>query len=88
MAIFQIASRQILDDSVQGTIDGLAEEGWCRDAISASPRFNAEANWLQPTPSCNILQGNFDLVATVSTPSLQTMANANRAGKLRHVFRW
>lgn len=87
VAIFQIASRQILDDSVQGTIDGLAEEGLVQGRNLSVTRFNAEGDMVTANAIVqNILQGNFDLVATVSTPSLQTMANANRAGKLRHVF--
>lgn len=87
VAIFQHASRPILDDAVRGTIDGLTETGFQEGRKVTYTRFNAEGDLVTANAIAQaILQGGFDLVVTVSTPSLQTMANANRSGKLRHVF--
>ena len=33
-----------------------------------------------------IVNGDYDLVLTSSTPSMQAVANANREGRVRHVF--
>lgn len=87
VAIFQHASRPILDDAVRGTMDGLTETGFQEGRQITYTRFNAEGDLVTANAIAqSILQGGFDLVVTVSTPSLQTMANANQGGKLRHVF--
>jgi ABC-type uncharacterized transport system substrate-binding protein len=87
IAILQQASTPVLDDGVRGMIDGLAEKGY-RDGETADiKKYNAEGD----LPMANniareITNGRFDLVITSSTPSLQVVANANRAGRTMHVF--
>lgn len=87
VAVLQHGSQPILDEGVRGMIDGLAEAGF-RDGVNISiRRYNAENDL--PTANAiakEITSGQYDLVLTVSTLSLQAVANANRAGKTKHVF--
>ena len=78
----------MLDDGVRGMIDGLAEKGWRKgDTLYLRP-FNAENDG---TTANSIAQeivngGGYDMVLTSSTPSLQVVATANRAGRVMQVF--
>lgn len=87
VAIFQFASRQILDESVRGCLDAFAKHNLIPNKTVSIQRFNAESD----LPTANtiakaIVGGGFDLVITFSTPALQTMAGANKEGKVVHVF--
>jgi len=77
----------VLDEGVRGMIDGLAEKGY-RDGETADiTTYNAQGDL--PTANAiarEITDGRFDLVITSSTPSLQVVANANEAGRAKHVF--
>jgi putative ABC transport system substrate-binding protein len=68
-------------------IDGLAATGFVDGKNISIRRYNAEND----LPTANAIakemtSGAYDLVLTASTLSLQTVANANRAGKALHVF--
>lgn len=87
VGIFQFASRQVLDESVRGCLDAFAGHNLIPDQTVRIHFFNAESD----LPAANtiakaIVSGGFDLAVTFSTPALQTMANANQAGKVIHVF--
>ena len=87
VALFQIASRPVLDDAARGVLEGLAARRFREGTTLEVRRYNAEGDL--PTANAiarEIVGGRFDLAVTVSTPALQTLANANRDGKLRHVF--
>jgi ABC-type uncharacterized transport system substrate-binding protein len=87
VAIFQFATRPILDLAVKGYIEGLAQRGYADGHNILITRFNAENDL--PTANAiatSIVSGGYDLVMTASTPALQLMANANKAGKMIHVF--
>ncbi len=87
VAIIQFASRPVLDDNVAGMIDALAKNGFVEGRTVSIQRFNAENDFLTAnTIAKAIVGGHFDLVLTSSTPCLQTMANANAAGTIIHVF--
>jgi ABC-type uncharacterized transport system substrate-binding protein len=87
VAIFQFASRPVLDDNVAGMIDALAKDGFVDGQTVSIQRFNAENDFLTAnTIAKAIVGGHFDLVLTSSTPCLQTMANANKTGAMIHVF--
>jgi ABC-type uncharacterized transport system substrate-binding protein len=87
IAILQQASTPVLDEGVRGMIDGLAEKGY-RDGETADiTTYNAQGDL--PTANAiarEITDGRYDLVLTSSTPSLQVVANANKAGRAKHVF--
>ncbi|NOZ23854.1 MAG: hypothetical protein GXP25_22475 [Planctomycetes bacterium] len=87
IAILQYSSRPVMDQNVAGMIQGLANEGFVEDRTIHIQRFNAEndmptANQIAKT----ITDGRFPVVMTSSTPCLQAVANANKAGKAVHVF--
>lgn len=68
-------------------IDGLAEKGYVDGQRIAIKRYNAEGD--MPTLAAiarEVSDGQYDLILTISTPALQAVANANKAGKTKHVF--
>jgi ABC-type uncharacterized transport system substrate-binding protein len=87
VAIMQQASQAVLDEGVQGMIDGLAESGFVDGESIVIKRYNAEND--VPTSNAiakEITGGQFNLVLTASTLSLQAVAGANKAGKTIQVF--
>jgi ABC-type uncharacterized transport system substrate-binding protein len=87
VALFAFASNTLLEEGMRGAVAGLEAEGFSDGAGADFERFNAEGD----LPTANniakrIVDGGYDLVLTVSTPALQTMAAANQAGKVTHVF--
>jgi ABC-type uncharacterized transport system substrate-binding protein len=87
LAILQHSSQPVLDQGVRGMIDGLAEQGFVEGKGITIRRYSAENDL--PTANAiakEITDGRYDLVLTASTLSLQVVANANRAGRVRHVF--
>jgi ABC-type uncharacterized transport system substrate-binding protein len=87
VALFQFASRPLLDEGSAGVIEGLKNRGFVPGQTIRIERFNSE-NDLPTANSISraIVDGGYDLAITVSTPCLQTMAAANKAGKVVHVF--
>ncbi|MHB8520999.1 MAG: ABC transporter substrate-binding protein [Limisphaerales bacterium] len=87
IALLQQASQAILEEGVHGAIDGLKEKGFADGDNLAIRRFNAEGDMSTANAIAkDITDGKYDLVLTMSTLSMQAVANANRAGKTRHVF--
>lgn len=87
IAILQQASQPIVDEGVQGMLDGLAESGFTDKQSITIRRYNAEGDIATANAIAKeITSGQFDLVLTATTLSLQAVANANRAGKTLHVF--
>ncbi len=87
VALFQYASRPMLDETARGVIESLHAAGFRQGETIHITKFNAENDM----PTANsvakaILSGDFDMVITISTPCLQVMASANRDGKVTHVF--
>jgi len=87
VAIVQHANTPVLDEGIEGLLDGLAERGFRDGENIVIQRFNAQGD--MPTGVAiarQVTAGDFDLVITSSTPSMQAVANNNREGKTRHVF--
>jgi len=87
IAILQQSSTLVLDDGIRGMLDALAEKGYRDGETCVVTRYNAQNDL--PTANAiarEITDGRFDLVLTSSTPSLQVVANANKAGRAKHVF--
>jgi ABC-type uncharacterized transport system substrate-binding protein len=87
VALLQSSSRPLLEESMDGIREALAEKGF-RDGETVTFRSFCPENDL---PTANniaktIVNDGYDMVITASTPSLQTMANANTEGKVMHVF--
>lgn len=87
VAFLASSTRPILEDSMNGLKDELAANGF-RDGETIQYRtFNFENDL--PTAdnmARSIISDGYDLVLTVSTPSMQVMASANKEGKVTHVF--
>ena len=87
IAIMQQQSQAQLDDGVTGILEGLARAGFEDGRTISIRRYNAEGDAATAnTIAREITSGSFDLVVTVTTLSLQAVANANREGRTRHVF--
>ena len=87
IAILQHASSPVLDDGITGMIQGLAEHGFTHGTTAAIDRYNAEADMaIGNAIAQQIVNGDYDLVLTSSTPSMQAVANANQHGQVLHVF--
>jgi len=87
IAVLQQTSSKVLEDAVDGMIEGLAERGWVDGKTVTIRRYNAEGDMAQANAIAReIAGGPFDLVLTSSTPSLQAVATANARGRLKHVF--
>lgn len=87
IAILQQASQPIVDEGVQGMINGLGESGFTDGQSVTIRRYNAEGDIATANAIAKeITSGQFDLVLTATTLSLQAVANANKAGKTLHVF--
>lgn len=87
IAIFQQTSTAVLDDGVHGMVDGLAENGFRDGETAVIVKYNAQNDAAMANAIAReITDGRYDLVMSSSTPSLQAVANANKAGRTRHVF--
>jgi ABC-type uncharacterized transport system substrate-binding protein len=87
IALLQHVSQPILEEGVKGVIAGLAAAGYQDGDTIRLRRFNAEGDAATSnTIARELVGGEYDLIVTLSTPSLQAVAGANRDVKVRHVF--
>ncbi len=87
VSLVQPASQAVLDDGVRGIIDGLAARGYVDGDRLALRRYNAEGDvGVSAAIAREMVNGDADLLLTVSTLSLQSVANANRTARRPHVF--
>ena len=87
VAVVQHASTPVLDAGIAGTLQGLAEQGFRDGETVAVSIYNAQGDMATGNAIARqVTTGEFDLVITSSTPSMQAVANANRDGKVMHVF--
>jgi ABC-type uncharacterized transport system substrate-binding protein len=87
VAILKHASNLLLDDVERGVLEKLAAAGYQEDGRLALQRFSAEGD----LPTANAIaqrmaDGSFEMAITISTLSLQCVANANKDGRVIHVF--
>ena len=87
VAIVQHASTPVLDEGVQGMIEGLAAAGFRDGERLRIQTYNAQGDLAAGNAIAKqVTTGEFDLILTSSTPSMQAVANANRDGRTKHVF--
>lgn len=87
VAILQHASQPVLDDGRAGAIAGLADRGWIEGQNLELKLYNAQGD--MPTAQAiakEMTTGGYDLLLTISTVSLQAVANANKTTRVPHVF--
>ena len=86
-AVLIYSSQPVLLEGAEGMIEGLADSGFIDGQSIVFRQYNAEGDLATVnTIAKQITDGQFDLVLTMSTPAMQAVANANRAGKVVHVF--
>ena len=87
VAVLQQVSTTLLDDAVEGMLEGLSERGYVDGRTVTIRRYNAEGDLAQANAIAReIAGGPFDLALTSSTPSMQALATANARGRVLHVF--
>ncbi len=87
VAVFQFATRPIMEECVDGALAGLKAEGFADGQGIKVDRFNAENDLATAnTIAHSIIDQGYDLVVTASTPCMQTFAGVNRKGSVKHVF--
>ena len=87
IAVFKHSSRPLLDNAERGIIDALKQRGFL-DGENIDLTYYCAENDMPTanTIASEIINQDYDMVLTTSTPILQVMANANRNGKVIHVF--
>jgi ABC-type uncharacterized transport system substrate-binding protein len=87
VAVVQHASQPLLDDAVNGMLDALTAAGFADGRNIVIQRFNAENDLATANAIAKqVTSGEYDMVLTASTLSMQTVANSNKAGRAIHVF--
>jgi len=87
VALFQFSTRPLLDESIAGVLQGLKSEGFTDGQGMKVDRYNAENDLpTASTISRAIIDRDYDLVVTASTPCMQIFAGANQKGTVNHVF--
>lgn len=87
IALLQMASQPIMEDGAAGVLAGLRERGFEEGHNLSVRRLNAEGDTAVVNAMAQeITSGGYDLVLTLSTPCLQAVANANKQGRVPHVF--
>lgn len=87
IALLKHSSNPLFDDIQRGIIDALADQGFRDGEKLAITRYNPEGDL--PTGNLmaqKIASGQYRLAVSMSTVMLQALANANREGKVNHVF--
>jgi len=87
IGLLQHASTMLLDEGTRGAIDGLVENGLIDGKTIAIEQFNAQGDIsVGNSIAKQMVNARYDLLLTMSTLSLQAVANANRNGKTVQVF--
>lgn len=89
VALVQHASIPPLDDTLTGVVQALAARGYADGARIALRRYNAEGDVSTANAIAKeVTSADNDLIISISTVTLQTVANANRFATppRRHVF--
>ena len=87
IALVQYSSTLVLDDAARGVIEYLKEQGYENGRTIHLDRYNAENDMATNTGIAQqVASGKYDYAFTVSTNCLQSVANANRGGKVKHIF--
>jgi len=87
IAVFRYNSNQVLEETEKGLLAGFENIKAFREGKIELRRYCAEGD--MPTANTiarSIISDKFDMVVSISTPGLQVMANANKEGKVLHVF--
>src|SRR5260370_31923014 len=82
VGLLQHASTMLLDEGTRGAIDGLAKNGFVDGKTIVIDKFNAQGDIsVGSSIAKEMVNARYDLLFTMSTWSLQPVANANRNDK-------
>jgi len=87
VALVKHMSTQVLDEAETGVLEQLAAAGYKDGERISLQRFSAEGD----LPTLNaiakqVTDGSYHMVISISTLTLQCVANANKEGRVIHVF--
>lgn len=87
VAMFQMASQPIIDEGAAGVIDSLKEAGFVEGKNLKLTRFNAEGDIATGNAIAQeLVGGDYELIITLTTGALQSVANANKQRRVPHIF--
>lgn len=88
VAVVQHASIKAIDDGRVGLLEEFTRRGFVEPGKVSVKVFNAEGDiGTANAIAKDVVSGTYDLIVTISTPSLQTVAIANKsAAQVPHVF--
>jgi ABC-type uncharacterized transport system substrate-binding protein len=88
IAIVQNASQPIMEDGYAGIIESLKTRGYTDGQNISIKRFNAEQDiGTANSIAKEVTSGSYDMIISMTTVSLQTIASANKTGrKVDHVY--
>ncbi|MFM7189142.1 MAG: ABC transporter substrate-binding protein [Armatimonadota bacterium] len=88
IAIVQNASQPIMEDGFNGITESLKTRGYIDGQNIAIKRFNAEQDiGTANSIAKEVTSGSYDMIISMTTVSLQTIASANKTGKkVDHVY--
>jgi len=88
VAIVQHASIKAIDDGRIGLLEEFKNRGFVEPDTVSIKVFNAEGDiGTANAIAKDVVSGSYDLIVTISTPSLQTVASANKSAlRVNHVF--
>ena len=87
VGLLQHASIMLLDEGTRGAIDEMADRGFVEGKTIVIDHFNSHGDiTVGNSIAAEMVRRRYDLLLTMSTLSLQAVANANRGGKTVQVF--
>jgi ABC-type uncharacterized transport system substrate-binding protein len=87
VAIVQHSAAAALDEGVRGVLDSLKANGLIDGKSISIERFNADNDFAVANAIAEqVVAARFDMIVTISTLSLQTVAKANSSARVIHVF--
>ena len=87
VGVLKFSNMQALDDGERGLLDELRARGYDGTHKAKIELFNAQNDMATSNAIAKELtSGKYDLVISISTNCLQSVANANREGKAKHLF--
>lgn len=88
IAVVQHASIKALEDGRIGAMEQLQKRGYVEGEKVVIKQFNAEGDiGTANAIAKEVTSGEYDLIISISTPSLQTVASANKSSnQVNHVF--
>lgn len=85
MALLQFSDNYLLEVIVEGILGRFKESGILSEYNISIDRMNSQGDFgIAQTIAQDIVRKKYDYIMTVSTPSLQVIANANK--KIPHIF--